>query len=178
MNWVLVLLRCQSENPRIVTILPSENPPLLRFRNIAMIKLLFWAKKSVKMLLKNREIKASQYFLFLKNRETGSEYWILALPILWYQNQSIGRAKSNTLHDPGEFHELETWKIPNTFIVLQINLNRSNVKSLREPRLTSDSLWHLANQQLINWHVLADGILVLCPINESLTLVLICSLMF
>jgi hypothetical protein len=44
--------------------------PLLPFRTIAMSKLLILAKKSVKNYKQTREIKASQYLLFLKDRET------------------------------------------------------------------------------------------------------------
>jgi hypothetical protein len=47
--------------------------PLLRFRTIPMSKLLIFSKKifqKLQALKKTREIKASQYLLFLKDRET------------------------------------------------------------------------------------------------------------
>jgi hypothetical protein len=48
--------------------------------------------------VKTREIKASQYFLFLTIRETR-------------QDQSIGRANIQ-YSDPGEFHDFETASAP------------------------------------------------------------------
>jgi hypothetical protein len=83
--------------------------PLLRFRTIAMSKLLIWAKKLPALKI-TREIKESQYFLFLKIRETRQEQSLQSIGFYRFQYSDL-RIR-------------DIWDNENS---QQIHLNRSNV---------------------------------------------------